>query len=183
MTYVQLVETLPRPPTRIPSFVCAHRTYQRQHLIPRTAPTIASTIMSSPFLTPPQSQQSSLRPGMVPDVRPGMPTSTLRGTLSSMPPSMPKASALPVVAAIPNATPQPRNLILMLDGTSNQFSEHNSNLIKLMSVVKADEAQLLFYSSGVGESWPLSERRQQFSEAWRNKLQEACATKFVQVCC
>lgn len=61
------------------------------------------------------------------------------------------------MSAMPASTPpldvpgKPRNLVLMLDGTSNQFSERNSNLIKLMSVVKADEGQLLFYSSGLGE--------------------------------
>ena len=67
------------------------------------------------------------------------------------------AGVSPVRAAeaVPKATPRPRNLVLMLDGTSNQFSEHNSNLIKLMSVVKAEESQLLFYSSGVGELPPL----------------------------
>jgi len=67
-------------------------------------------------------------------------------------PSMADGLLIPAGEAVPNVTPRPRNLVLMLDGTSNQFSEHNSNLIKLMSVVKADEAQLLFYSSGVGTS-------------------------------
>lgn len=63
-------------------------------------------------------------------------------------------STMTPAASTPTASlpSKPRNLVLMLDGTSNQFSEHNSNLIKLMSVVKADEGQLLFYSSGLGES-------------------------------
>lgn len=43
-----------------------------------------------------------------------------------------------------------RNIILLLDGTGQEFSKHNSNIIKLMSVLKADEAQRLYYSSGLG---------------------------------
>lgn len=47
----------------------------------------------------------------------------------------------------------PRNIIILLDGTANQFSGHNSNLIKLLSVIKADESQLVYYSSGLGMSF------------------------------
>lgn len=43
-----------------------------------------------------------------------------------------------------------RNIILLLDGTGNRYGGKNSNLIKLMSVLKADESQLLYYSSGLG---------------------------------
>lgn len=50
----------------------------------------------------------------------------------------------------------PRNIVLLLDGTSNQFSEHNTNLIKLLSVIKADESQLVYYSSGLGTVLPES---------------------------
>jgi hypothetical protein len=46
-----------------------------------------------------------------------------------------------------------RNVVILLDGTGNRFSDCNSNVIKLMSVLKADETQLLYYSSGIGESW------------------------------
>lgn len=44
----------------------------------------------------------------------------------------------------------PRNIVLLLDGTGQEFSPHNSNIIKLMSVLKADEQQSLYYSSGLG---------------------------------
>lgn len=50
----------------------------------------------------------------------------------------------------------PRNIVILLDGTANQFSSKNSNLIKLMSVLKADETQLLYYSSGLGRWFALS---------------------------
>jgi uncharacterized protein (DUF2235 family) len=43
-----------------------------------------------------------------------------------------------------------RNIVLLLDGTGNQYGTANSNLIKLMSVLKVDETQLLYYSSGLG---------------------------------
>lgn len=49
-----------------------------------------------------------------------------------------------------------RNIVILLDGTSNQFSAKNSNVIKLMSVLQADEKQLLYYSSGIGEQSLLS---------------------------
>lgn len=45
---------------------------------------------------------------------------------------------------------RPRNIVLLLDGTGKEFCDHNSNLIKLMSVLKADETQYIYYSSGLG---------------------------------
>ncbi len=51
---------------------------------------------------------------------------------------------------------KPRNIVILLDGTGNQFGGKNSNLIKLMSVLKSDESQLVYYSSGLGELQPLS---------------------------
>lgn len=48
----------------------------------------------------------------------------------------------------------PRNLVLLLDGTGNQFGSTNSNIIKLMSVFAIDEDQIVFYSSGVGTWLP-----------------------------
>jgi uncharacterized protein (DUF2235 family) len=50
----------------------------------------------------------------------------------------------------PGALP-PRNIILLLDGTANQFFDHNTNLIKTLSVIRADETQLVYYSSGIGK--------------------------------
>jgi uncharacterized protein (DUF2235 family) len=46
---------------------------------------------------------------------------------------------------------RPRNIVVLLDGTGNQFSARNSSVIKTLSVLEADEEQLLYYSSGVGE--------------------------------
>jgi uncharacterized protein (DUF2235 family) len=44
-----------------------------------------------------------------------------------------------------------RNIVVLFDGTGECFSAHNSNVIKMLSVLQADEDQLLYYSSGVGE--------------------------------
>jgi len=49
-----------------------------------------------------------------------------------------------------NIRKEGRNIVILLDGTNKQFGTHNSNLIKTMSVLKADETQLLYYSSGIG---------------------------------
>jgi uncharacterized protein (DUF2235 family) len=43
-----------------------------------------------------------------------------------------------------------RNIVLCLDGTKNQFSSTNSNLIKLFSVLAINDHQLVYYDSGVG---------------------------------
>ena len=51
--------------------------------------------------------------------------------------------------------PQPtRNLVLCLDGTANQFSEANTNVVKLFSVLHSSETQLNYYDSGVGTYLP-----------------------------
>jgi uncharacterized protein (DUF2235 family) len=46
----------------------------------------------------------------------------------------------------------PRNLVILCDGTGDQFSATNSNVIKALSVLQADEQQLVYYTSGVGGS-------------------------------
>ncbi|KAF8517289.1 hypothetical protein BU17DRAFT_76469 [Hysterangium stoloniferum] len=44
-----------------------------------------------------------------------------------------------------------RNLIVCIDGTSNQFGEKNTNVIELYSqLVKDDGTQLTYYNSGIG---------------------------------
>lgn len=50
-------------------------------------------------------------------------------------------------------TVETRNLVLCLDGTSNEFCGKNTNVIKLFNMLQADRKQLLYYDSGIG-SWP-----------------------------
>jgi uncharacterized protein (DUF2235 family) len=53
-----------------------------------------------------------------------------------------------------------RNLVLCLDGTSNQFSTTNTNVIKLFSVLDISpgyqqDGQMAYYDSGVGTYLPV----------------------------
>ncbi|KZP05250.1 hypothetical protein FIBSPDRAFT_1005663 [Athelia psychrophila] len=43
-----------------------------------------------------------------------------------------------------------RNLVVNLDGTSNQYGDNNTNVIKLFSCITASNEQLKYYNSGIG---------------------------------
>ncbi|EIN07769.1 hypothetical protein PUNSTDRAFT_29058, partial [Punctularia strigosozonata HHB-11173 SS5] len=44
-----------------------------------------------------------------------------------------------------------RNLVVCIDGTANQFSEKNTNVVELYSrLIKDDDQQLTYYNSGIG---------------------------------
>ncbi|GMK53451.1 hypothetical protein CspeluHIS016_0100370 [Cutaneotrichosporon spelunceum] len=60
-----------------------------------------------------------------------------------------------------------RNIVLLLDGTGKEFCNKNSNLIKLHTVLKADDDQLIYYSSGLGTILPSS------SGSWANIRRKA----------
>lgn len=81
----------------------------------------------------------------------------------------------------PTVTPEEfkltRNLVLCLDGTSNQFSAENTNVIKLFSVLDISpgyqkEGQMAYYDSGVGTYLPVgatttwSSAKQWGAKAW-----------------
>ncbi|KAJ6599273.1 hypothetical protein DFH09DRAFT_902966 [Mycena vulgaris] len=77
-----------------------------------------------------------------------------------------------------------KNLVVCIDGTANQFSEKNSNVVELYSRLVKDRKQLTYYNSGIGtyvkdskslESW--------FSfRAWKQRfkhgIDEAIAWNF-----
>lgn len=44
----------------------------------------------------------------------------------------------------------PRNLVLMLDGTSNEVKDHLTNVLKLYRCAKRNETQRVFYHPGIG---------------------------------
>ncbi|QRW07662.1 hypothetical protein RhiLY_06661 [Ceratobasidium sp. AG-Ba] len=46
--------------------------------------------------------------------------------------------------------PQPRKLIVCIDGTSNKFSAENTNVVELYNRIRKDETQLTYYNSGIG---------------------------------
>ncbi|KAJ8515468.1 hypothetical protein ONZ45_g7133 [Pleurotus djamor] len=43
-----------------------------------------------------------------------------------------------------------RNLVVCIDGTANQFSEKNTNVVELLSRLIKDDMQLTYYNSGIG---------------------------------
>jgi uncharacterized protein (DUF2235 family) len=49
-------------------------------------------------------------------------------------------------------TRKPRTLVLCFDGTSNEYDEDNTNVVKLFALLKKDDTdeQLCYYQSGVG---------------------------------
>ena len=48
----------------------------------------------------------------------------------------------------------PRNLVLCLDGTSNQYSATNTNVVKLYAMLDRADGQLAYYQPGIGTSVP-----------------------------
>ncbi|KAF8328988.1 hypothetical protein F5887DRAFT_897308 [Amanita rubescens] len=49
-----------------------------------------------------------------------------------------------------NSTRPGRNLVVCIDGTSNQFGDYNTNVVELYSRVIESENQLTYYNSGIG---------------------------------
>src|ERR1700758_324864 len=48
----------------------------------------------------------------------------------------------------------PRNIVLCLDGTSNQYSATNTNVVKLYAMLDRRDGQLAYYQPGIGTSVP-----------------------------
>ncbi|KAJ7453506.1 hypothetical protein FB451DRAFT_1050156 [Mycena latifolia] len=65
-----------------------------------------------------------------------------------------------------------RNLVVSIDGTSNQFGDHNTNVVEFHSrvLVDPDEEQLTYYNCGIGTYVP--NRRNTF-KYWRQRLDNA----------
>ncbi|KAJ7936896.1 hypothetical protein B0H13DRAFT_2226761 [Mycena leptocephala] len=81
--------------------------------------------------------------------------------------------------------PKFRNLVVSIDGTSNQFGTNNTNVIELHSrIVKDSDApcpQLTFYSSGIGTYVPPSLRSWAYwKQLIENKIDLAIAWNFKQ---
>lgn len=62
---------------------------------------------------------------------------------------------------------QPRNLVLLFDGTSNQISGDRTNILRLYGALERNEHQIVFYDSGVGT---LGMNRYLLS--WKQKIEE-----------
>lgn len=62
-----------------------------------------------------------------------------------------------------------RNIVILLDGTSNQISNKRTNILRLYGCLRKNEAQLVYYDPGVGtfgaeNTW--SRQIQKASEVW-----------------
>jgi uncharacterized protein (DUF2235 family) len=44
----------------------------------------------------------------------------------------------------------PKNIVILLDGTSNQVSANRTNILRLYGVLEKSDRQLVFYDPGVG---------------------------------
>ncbi|EJD35469.1 hypothetical protein AURDEDRAFT_43339, partial [Auricularia subglabra TFB-10046 SS5] len=75
-----------------------------------------------------------------------------------------------------------RNLVVCIDGTSNQFSVKNTNVVELYSRLIKDDKQLTFYNSGIGTyaepSWKSWDYRKQVI---MNKLDLMFALRFEKI--
>ncbi|EJD37496.1 WD40 repeat-like protein [Auricularia subglabra TFB-10046 SS5] len=75
-----------------------------------------------------------------------------------------------------------RNLVVCIDGTSNQFSTKNTNVVELYSRLVKDGSQRTFYNSGIGTyakpSWKSWSYRKQVIA---NKLDLAFALRFEKI--
>lgn len=95
---------------------------------------------SNPFkdMDSTSSPDSSFRRGPGHDHHHNIPNNPLSGSSSS--------SSSP--------TPPPRNLVLCLDGTSNEFSSRNTNVVKLFHITACSSSftspQMIYFDSGVG---------------------------------
>lgn len=44
----------------------------------------------------------------------------------------------------------PKNIVILLDGTSNEISSNRTNILRLFGALKRDEEQIVYYDPGVG---------------------------------
>ncbi|QRW23944.1 hypothetical protein RhiXN_10268 [Rhizoctonia solani] len=67
----------------------------------------------------------------------------------------------------PKSTPK-RSLVLCFDGTSNQFSNRNTNVVKIFELLKKDDPdrQMVYYQTGVGTYT---------SSAWKSSFSQSIA--------
>ncbi|KAL0958056.1 hypothetical protein HGRIS_000233 [Hohenbuehelia grisea] len=77
--------------------------------------------------------------------------------------------------------PARRNLIVSIDGTSNQFGLNNTNVVELQSRIVKDDpdvVQLTYYNSGIGTYAPTSQRSVSWTAWLSSKFDLAFAFNF-----
>ncbi|EJD54254.1 WD40 repeat-like protein [Auricularia subglabra TFB-10046 SS5] len=75
-----------------------------------------------------------------------------------------------------------RNLVVCIDGTSNQFSKKNTNVVELYSRLEKSDGQLTFYNSGIGTYAEPSWRSwSYYRQVLAHKLDLAFALRFERI--
>ncbi|KAJ8482018.1 hypothetical protein ONZ45_g15105 [Pleurotus djamor] len=75
-----------------------------------------------------------------------------------------------------------RNLVVNLDGTANQFSEHSTNVVEIFSRIIKDEGQMVYYDSGIGTYAPPSFRSLSYiKQVLDHAIDTAIAWNFEQI--
>ncbi|KAG9094006.1 hypothetical protein FRC06_011276, partial [Ceratobasidium sp. 370] len=74
----------------------------------------------------------------------------LRGSIGQSSGGTSYSSPVPVSGATPAKPEPPRKLVVCIDGTSNQYSDKNTNVIELYSHIEKSDTQLTYYNSGIG---------------------------------
>ncbi|KAK7056274.1 hypothetical protein VNI00_002827 [Paramarasmius palmivorus] len=75
-----------------------------------------------------------------------------------------------------------RNLVVCIDGTSNQFSDKNTNVVELYSRLVKDDSQITFYNSGIGtHASPSWKSFSYYKQVIGHKLDLAIAWRFEKI--
>ncbi|EJD39377.1 WD40 repeat-like protein [Auricularia subglabra TFB-10046 SS5] len=76
----------------------------------------------------------------------------------------------------------PRNLVVCIDGTSNQYGDMNTNVVELYSRLEKNDNQLTFYNSGIGTyATPSWKSWGYYRQVISNKLDLAFALRFEKI--
>ncbi|KAF8805056.1 hypothetical protein BYT27DRAFT_6682806 [Phlegmacium glaucopus] len=81
-----------------------------------------------------------------------------------------------------NCLAQGRNLVICIDGTSNQFGQRNTNVIELYNRLLKNKDQLTYYDSGIGTyAAPSSKSWNHWKQVIYNKIDVAIAWNFDEI--
>ncbi|EJD39372.1 WD40 repeat-like protein [Auricularia subglabra TFB-10046 SS5] len=81
-----------------------------------------------------------------------------------------------------NCNNGPRNLVVCIDGTSNQYGDMNTNVVELYSRLEKNDNQLTFYNSGIGTyATPSWKSWAYYRQVISNQLDLAFALRFEKI--
>ncbi|PHR19479.1 MAG: hypothetical protein COA41_07325 [Sphingopyxis sp.] len=59
----------------------------------------------------------------------------------------------------------PKNIVICLDGTTNQYGDNNTNVVRLYSLLEKNDQQITYYDPGVG-TMPAPTARSKLAKRW-----------------